>query len=340
MRSSPPQTPDPTCSKRRQVLALGISTALGGLGIHGKSSAQSVADYPTKPVKVVVSFTAGGTTDVIARSVSQLLAEQFKQSFVIENKPGSGGNIGNEMVARSAPDGYTLTVASVGPMAINPTLFKNLKYDPLTELTPVILIADVPNVLIMNPDSPVRNFAEFVAFAKSKPAGTLNYASTGVGTSAHLSSVMLMDRIGVQAQHIPYKGAEALNDLLANRIDFMFATIPSVIGQIKGGKLRPLAVSSLQPSRSLPGVPTVAASGYPGYEAGSWFGMLAPTGTPRPIIDKLNAAVQTAIIKLEERFVAEGADPVGGTPEDFKKFIQKEYLKWKQVVIDSGASAR
>jgi tripartite-type tricarboxylate transporter receptor subunit TctC len=225
-------------------------------------------------------------------------------------------------------------------MAINPTLFKNLKYDPLTELIPVILIADVPNVLVMNPDAPIKNFAEFVAFAKAKPAGTLNYASTGVGTSAHLSSVMLTDRIGIEAQHIPYKGAEALNDLLAGRIDFMFATIPSVIGQIKAGKLRPLAVSSLHPSRSLPGVPTVSESGYPGFEAGSWFGMLAPTGTPRPIIDKLNAAVKVAMIKLEERFVAEGADPVGGSPEDFKNFIQKEYIKWKKVVIDSGASAR
>lgn len=326
--------------KRRQVLKLGASAAFGGLILHRSATAETPADYPVKPVKVVVSFTAGGTTDVIARSVSQLLAEQFKQPFVIENKPGSGGNIGNEQVARSAPDGYTLTVASVGPMAINPTLFKNLKYDPLTELTPVILIADVPNVLVMNPDAPIKNFAEFVAFAKAKPAGTLNYASTGVGTSAHLSSVMLTDRIGIEAQHIPYKGAEALNDLLAGRIDFMFATIPSVIGQIKAGKLRPLAVSSLHPSRSLPGVPTVSESGYPGFEAGSWFGMLAPTGTPRPIIDKLNAAVKVAMIKLEERFVAEGADPVGGSPEDFKNFIQKEYIKWKKVVIDSGASAR
>ncbi len=326
------------------VLKLGasgvIAGAMPGIFLPGNSVAQTASDYPVKPVKIVVSFTAGGTTDVIARSVSQLLAEQFKQAFVIENKPGSGGNIGNEQVARSVPDGYTLTVASVGPMAINPTLFKNLKYDPLTELTPVILIADVPNVLIMSPGSPVKTFAEFVAFAKAKPAGTLNYASTGVGTSAHLSSAMLMDRIGVQAQHIPYKGAEALNDLLAGRIDFMFATIPSVIGQIKAGKLRPLAVSSLSPSRSMPGVPTVSESGYPGFAAGSWFGMLAPTGTPRPIIDKLNAAVQTAMIKLEERFVAEGADPVGGSPEDFKKFIQKEYIKWKKVVIDSGASAR
>lgn len=325
---------------RRKILALGVSGTLGPLALCNKVLAQPATDYPAKAVKVVVSFTAGGTTDVIARSVCQVLAEQFKQSFIIENKPGSGGNIGNEQVARSAPDGYTLTVASVGPMAINPTLFKNLKYDPLTELTPIILIADVPNVLVILPDSPVKTFAEFVEYAKKKPEGTLNYASTGVGTSAHLSSVMLMNRINVQAQHIPYKGAEALNDLLAGRIDFMFATITSVIGQIKAGKLRPLAVSSLKPSRSLPGVPTVSESGYPGFEAGSWFGMLAPTGTPRPIIEKLNRAVTLAMPRLEERFIAEGADPVGGSPEDFKAFIQKEYTKWKKVVIDSGASVR
>ncbi len=327
-----------TCMTQRTLLWL--TTLATGLALSGSALAQSIDDYPARPVKVVVSFTAGGTTDVIARSVSQYLSDQFKQPFIIENKPGSGGNIGNEQVARSAPDGYTLTIASVGPIAINPTLFKNLKYDPLTELIPVILIADVPNVLVVHPDSPIRTFADFVAYAKSKPAGTLNYGSTGVGTSAHLSSFMLIERMGVEAQHIPYKGAEALNDMLSGRIDFMFATIPSVIAQIKAGKLRPLAVSSPNRSRSLPDVPTVAASGYPGFAAGSWFGMLAPRGTPQPIIDKLNTATAAAMVKLETRFIAEGADPVGGSPEDFKIFIQQEYVKWKKVVTDSGASAR
>ncbi len=326
------------CVRHFCSLVLSLCLILTGLGVH--QSAQATEDYPTKPVKVVVSFTAGGTTDVIARSVSQYLSEQFKQPFIIENKPGSGGNIGNEYVARSPADGYTLTVASVGPIAVNPTLFKNLKYDPLTDLTPVILIADVPNVLVVHPDSPIKTFAEFVAYAKTKPGGTLNYGSTGAGTSSHLSSFMLMDILGVDAQHIPYKGAEALNDMLAGRIDFMFATIPSVIAQIKAGKLRPIAVSSLKRSRSLPEVPTVAESGYPGFSAGSWFGMLAPAGTPKPIIDKLNAATAAAMQKLEARFVAEGADPVGGSPEYFQKFIHDEYLKWKKVVLDSGASAR
>ncbi len=301
--------------------------------------AESADDWPSRPVKIVVAFTAGGTTDVIARSVGQLLSEQFKQPFVIENKPGSGGNIGNEMVARSPADGYTITVASVGPIAVNPTMFKDLKYDPLTDLTPVILIADVPNVLVVNPKTPVKNFAEFVAWAKSK-SGTLNYASTGVGTTSHLSSFMLMSTIGVQAQHIPYKGAEALNDLLAGRTDFMFATIPSVIGQIRAGKLRAIAVSSPKPSRALPGVPTVAESGYPGFSAGSWFGMLAPTGTPPAIIDKLNRGVAQAMVSLESQFVNEGADPVGGSPQFFHEFIRKEYEKWKKVVLESGAAER
>jgi tripartite-type tricarboxylate transporter receptor subunit TctC len=327
-------------SSRRRLTGYACSALALGLTGQKLAWAQKTEDYPNKSVKVIVSFTAGGTTDVIARSVSQLLAEQFKQPFVIENKPGSGGNIGNEIAARAPADGYTLTVASVGPIAINPTLFKNLKYDPLTDLVPVVLIADVPNVLVVTPSSPVKTFEEFVAYVKSKPPGSLNYASTGTGTSAHLSSFMLMDRMGTEAQHIPYKGAEALNDFMAGRIDFMFATIPSVIGQIKAGKVRALAVSSLTPSRSLPGVPTVSASGYPGFQAGSWFGMLAPKGTPEPIIAKLNTAVNQAIVKLEERFVSEGADPVGGSPADFGAFIQKEYVKWKKVVIDSGASIK
>ncbi len=321
----------------KSIASLLLSSVLGCvLSAH----AQNAQDYPTKPVKIIVSFTAGGTTDIIARSVGQNLAEKLKQPFVIENKPGASGNIGTEMVVRSPADGYTVTIASVGPIAINPTLFKDLRFDALVDLVPVVLIADVPNVLVVSPNLPVKTFAEFVAYAKSKPAGTLNYSSTGTGTSSHLSSFMLMDAIGVDAQHIPYKGAEALNDLIAGRIDFMFATIPSVIGQIKGGKLRAIAVSSPKPSRSLPGVPTVAESGFPDFSAGSWFGMLAPKGTPQAIIDKLNKEVNLAMIPLEHRFVQEGADPVGGTAAYFQDFIRAEHLKWKKVVIDSGAIPR
>jgi tripartite-type tricarboxylate transporter receptor subunit TctC len=321
----------------KSIASLLLSSVLGCvLSAH----AQNAQEYPSKPVKIVVSFTAGGTTDIIARSVGLNLTEQLKQPFVIENKPGAGGNIGTEMVVRSPADGYTVTIASVGPIAINPTLYKDLRFDALVDLVPVVLIADVPNVLVVSPNLPVNTFAEFVAYAKAKPAGTLNYASTGTGTSSHLSSYMLMDAIGVNAQHIPYKGAEALNDLIASRIDFMFATIPSVISQIKGGKLRAIAVSSPKPSRSLPGIPTVAENGFPDYAAGSWFGMLAPKGTPQAIIDKLNKEVNLAMIPLEQRFIQEGADPVGGTAAYFQEFIRKEHLKWKKVVIDSGSIPR
>jgi len=319
------------------IIALGFQALLGyAFSTH----AQSAQDYPTKPVKIIVSFTAGGTTDIIARSVGLNLAEKLKQPFVIENKPGAGGNIGTEMAVRAPADGYTVTIASVGPIAINPTLYKDLRFDALVDLVPVVLIADVPNVLVVSPNLPVNTFAEFVAYAKAKPAGTLNYASTGTGTSSHLSSFMLMEALGVSAQHIPYKGAEALNDLIASRIDFMFATIPSVIAQIKGSRLRAIAVSSPKPSRSLPGIPTVAENGFPDYAAGSWFGMLAPKGTPQAIIDKLNKEVNLAMIPLEQRFIQEGADPVGGTAAYFQEFIRKEHLKWKKVVIDSGATPR
>jgi tripartite-type tricarboxylate transporter receptor subunit TctC len=319
------------------ITALGLQALLG---CAPSAHAQNAQDYPTKPVKIIVSFTAGGTTDIIARSVGQNLAEKLKQPFVIENKPGAGGNIGTEIAVRAPADGYTVTIASVGPIAINPTLYKDLRFDALVDLVPVVLIADVPNVLVVSPNLPVNTFAEFIAYAKAKPTGTLNYSSTGTGTSSHLSSFMLMESLGVNAQHIPYKGAEALNDLIAGRIDFMFATIPSVIGQIKGGKLRAIAVSSPKPSRSLPGVPTVAESGFPDFSAGSWFGMLAPKGTPQAIIDKLNKEVNLAMIPLEHRFVQEGADPVGGTAAYFQDFIRAEHLKWKKVVIDSGAIPR
>ncbi|HEY0887692.1 MAG TPA: tripartite tricarboxylate transporter substrate-binding protein, partial [Ramlibacter sp.] len=240
---------------------------------------------------------------------------------------------------RSAPDGYTLIVDSVGPIAINQTLYKNLSYDPLKDLVPIVQIADVPNVLVVHPSVPAKTFDEFIAYLKANP-GKLNYGSTGVGTSAHLSSYMLTQRVGAEALHVPYKGATALNDLLAGRLQFMFATIPSVIQHIKAGKLRALAVSSAKPSRSLPGIPAVAEKGFPGFEAGSWFGFFAPKGTPPQVIATINKAVNDVLPGLEEQLVREGADPVGGTPEQFGKFTQAEYEKWKAVVKASGATAQ
>jgi tripartite-type tricarboxylate transporter receptor subunit TctC len=223
-------------------------------------------------------------------------------------------------------------------MAVNPSLFRKLNINPLTDLVPVVQIADVPNVLVVNPSVPANSLEEFIAYAKANP-DRLNYGSTGVGTSSHLSGFMLSKRIGAETTHIPYKGADALTDLLAGRLQFMFATIPSVIQHIHAGKLRALAVSSVKRSRSLPETPTVAEKGFPGFEAGSWFGFFAPRGTPEPVIAALNKAVNEALPSLEAQMVREGADPVGGTPAQFGQFVQKEYEKWKLIVRESGATA-
>jgi len=308
------------------------------LGAAGVASAQAPG-YPAKPVRVVVAFTPGGTTDILTRLVSQQLSERFKQQFVVDNKPGAGGNIGTEMVVRSAPDGYTLIVNSVGPIAVNPTLYKNLPYNPLSDLVPVVQIAEVPNVLVVHPSISAKTVDELIAYAKANP-GKLNYGSTGVGTSSHLSSYMLSQRAGLQTTHVAYKGADALRDLLAGRIHFMFATIPSVIAHIQAGKLRPIAVSSAKRSRSMPEVPTVAEKGFPGFEAGSWFGFFAPKGTPEPVIAALNKVVNEVISvpAIEHQMIREGADPTGGTPAQFSQFVQSEHKKWKTIVLESGAS--
>ena len=300
------------------------------------ASAQS---WPARPVKIVVAFTAGGTTDIMARGLAQRLSERFGQPFVIDNKPGAGGNLGTEYAIRAAPDGYTLIVDSVGPVAVNPTLYKSLPYDTLTDLVPIAQISDVPNVLVVNPALKLKSLEELVAFGRAN-AGKLDYASTGIGTSSHLSGVMLASRAGFEATHIPYKGAEAVKDLLAGRVHFMFATIPSVIAHIKAGTLVALAVTSAHRSRSMPDVPTVAERGFPGFEAGSWFGLFGPKGLPREIVLELNRATNEFVAEpaTQARMVEEGADPVPGTPEAFGAFVRREHEKWRKVVIDSGAA--
>jgi tripartite-type tricarboxylate transporter receptor subunit TctC len=319
--------------------SLWLAASLSALTMALPSWAQAQA-YPQKPVKVVVAFTAGGTTDILARTVTQQLSEKLKQPFVIDNKPGAGGNLGTELVVRSAPDGYTLIVNSVGPIAVNPTLYGKLPYNPLTDLMPIVQIADVPNVLVIHPSVPANTMEELVAYAKANP-GKLNYGSTGIGTSSHLSSFMLSKRVGFEATHIPYKGADALKDLLAGRIQFMFATIPSVMTHITAGKLKPIAVSSLKRSRSMPEVPTVVEKGFPQFEAGSWFGFFAPKGTPEAVISLVNKAVNEIlqVPAIEQQMIAQGADPAGGTPAQFGQFVQREHDKWRVIVRDSGAKA-
>ena len=309
--------------------------------LFAAAPAQAQQDWPNRTVKIVVAFTAGGTTDILARMIGQRFADKFKQPFIVENKPGGAGNIGTEFVIRAPADGYTIMANSVGPAAVNPSLFAGkINFNAVTDLDPIGQIADVPNVLVVHPSTNIKTMAEFLKYAKANP-DNLNYASTGIGTSSHLSGFLLSSKAGLKAEHIPYKGAEALKDLLAGRVQFMFATIPSVIQHIKAGKLTAIAVSSRNRSRSMPEVPTVAESGFPGFEAGSWFGFFAPKNTPRDVVLALNKALNEALTdkEIDARLVLDGADPKPGTPEEFGAFVKAEYQKWAEVVKASGAKA-
>ncbi len=314
--------------------------ALAALSAAPGAAAQGA--YPNRPITIVVGFSAGGTTDIIARLLSDELRKGLGQPIIIENKPGAGGNIGADAVAKAKPDGYTLLMGSVGPLAINASLYKHMPYDNLKDLTPVTLVAHVPNMLVVNPRTvPAQTFQEFVALVKAHP-GKFFYASTGSGTSSHLSGVLLNQLAGLDLTHVPYKGAVALNDVLSGeQVQCMFATIPSAIQLVRSGKLRALAVTSLHRSGGVPNVPTIAESGYPGFDASSWFGLVGPAGLPREIALKVQAEV-ARILKdpaMRDKFIQQGADPIGNTPEEFGQYMKDETAKWAKVVKASGAKA-
>jgi tripartite-type tricarboxylate transporter receptor subunit TctC len=299
----------------------------------------SAQPFPSKPIRIVVPFPAGGTTDVLARAAAQKLTDTLGQPAVVDNRPGAGGNIGAELVAKSPPDGYTLLMGTVGTHAINPALYPKLPYDHMRDFAPVILVAGVPNVLVVNPALPVNSVQELVAYAKANP-GKLNFASSGSGTSIHLSAELFKTAAGLAMTHVPYKGSSpALMDLIGGQVQLMFDNLPSALPQIRGGKLKALAVTSPERAPALPDVPTIAESGFPGFEASSWFGLLAPAGTPQPTIAKLNAEVAKWLASPEakEKLLAQGANAAGGTPEDFAKHIAAETAKWQKVVKESGA---
>ena len=312
--------------------------ALGAL-LALVATAASAQTYPTKPIRLVVPFPPGGATDILARDVAQKLTEAWGQQVIVDNRPGAGGNIGSELVAKSAPDGYTLEMGTVGTHAINASLYAKMPYDHVKDFVPVILVAGVPNVLVVNPAVPANSVAELIAYAKANP-GKLNFASSGNGTSIHLSGELFKFMAGVQMTHVPYKGsAPALQDLIAGQVQLMFDNLPPSLPQIKAGKLRALAVTSLARAPALPDVPTMAEAGLPGYEASSWFGVLAPAGTPPAIVTKLNAEIAKwlATPEAKEKLSKQGANAAGGTPEDFAKHIAAETAKWAKVVKDSGA---
>jgi len=312
--------------------------ALGALALllAGGAWAQP---YPTKSIRLVVPFPAAGTTDILAREVAQRLSVSFGQSVVVDNRPGAAGNIGSDMVAKSAPDGYTLLMGTVGTHAINPSLYAKMPYNHVKDFVPIVLVAGVPNVLEVTPSLPVNTVADLIKLAKEKP-GQLNFASSGSGTSIHLSGELFKTMTGVDMMHVPYKGsAPALTDLMGGQVQLMFDNLPSSLAQIKAGKLRAIAVTSAQRSPALPNIPTIAESGLPGFEASSWFGLLAPAGTPPAIVARVNADVnewlQTA--EAKEKLLAQGAIPAGGTPEQFAAHIRVETEKWAKVVKVSGA---
>jgi tripartite-type tricarboxylate transporter receptor subunit TctC len=314
---------------------LGIALAGATLAAAGPAFA---ADYPTKPVRWIVTYPPGGTTDLLARLMGNYLSEHLGQTFVIENKPGGGNNIGTEFVARAPHDGYTLLLVNPAN-GINASLYKNLKFNILTDIVPVAGIIRVPNVMEVNPSFPAKSVAEFIAYAKANP-GKVNMASSGTGTSVHMSGELFMAMTGVKMAHVPYKGSgPALVDLMAGTVDVIFDNMPSSIGHIQGGKIRAMAVTTEKRSAALPDVPTVAET-VPGYEASAWFGIGAPKGTPTDVIDKLNKTVNEALKdpKMVARLADLGGAPMGGTPADFGKVMADEVAKWKKVVEFSGAT--
>jgi tripartite-type tricarboxylate transporter receptor subunit TctC len=303
------------------------------------AAAAAAQPYPSKPIRLVVPFPAGGTTDILAREVGQRLSLSLGQPVVIDNRPGAAGNIGSELVAKSAPDGYTLLMATVGTHAINPNLYARIPYDHVKDFAPVVLVAGVPNVLEVTPSLPVHSVADLIKLAKEKP-GQINFASSGSGTSIHLSGELFKTMAGVDMTHVPYKGsAPAITDLIGGQVQVMFDNLPSSLQQIKAGKLRAIAVTSAQRAPALPDVPTIAESGLPGFEATSWFGIVAPAGTPPTIIARINADVNQWLQSPEakEKLLAQGAVAAGGSPEQFAAYIHAETEKWARVVKASGA---
>ncbi|MBP8150783.1 MAG: tripartite tricarboxylate transporter substrate binding protein [Xylophilus sp.] len=295
-------------------------------------------DYPSKPVKLVVPYPPGGPTDIVARVVAQKLQEQMGQSFLIENRPGAGANIGAEAVARSPADGYTLVVATTAH-AINPSLFAKLSYSITKDFAPISQLTSGPLVIVTNPATPASNVKELIALAKSKQGG-LNYASSGNGQSTHLSAELFNAMGSVKMAHVPYKGsAPALTDVMGGQADLMFDTMLSSMPHVKAGKLKALAVTSSQRSPSAPDLPTVAESGLPGYEAIAWNGLLAPAGTPKEVVDRLNVELKKVLDnpEVKQRFEAQGFAAAWNTPSAYAGFLQAEVDKWDKVVKASGA---
>ncbi|MEO6016101.1 MAG: tripartite tricarboxylate transporter substrate binding protein [Polaromonas sp.] len=316
------------------VLAL-LGLALASLALPA-AHAQTGA-WPTKPVRIVVTFTPGGAPDTLARVLAEKWGQTLGQTFTVDNRPGAGGNIGSDYVAKSPADGTTLLIATVGTHAINPALYSNMPYNHIKDFTPVSFLASTPNLLVVNNAVPAKNVRELIALAKKTP---LNFGSSGSGTSIHLSGELFNTMAGVKMQHIPYKGrAQAVPDLLGGRIAMIFDNMPSALPLVKSGDVRALGVTSATRSPAAPNIPTIAESGLPGFEATSWFALMAPAGLPKDVLARINAETLRvlALPDVREKMAILGLDLAPGTPEALASFIQVETTKWANVVKESGA---
>lgn len=320
---------------RRAILAACVSA----FALAGTASAQ---DYPSRVVKIVVPFPAGGSNDIIARIMAQKLSERTSQQFIVENRGGAGGNIGAEAVASSDPDGYTLLLTAPGPLTANAALYKNLPFDPSKAFAPVSLIAAVPIVLMVHPSVDAASVKDLVALAKAKP-GSINFGSSGNGSTNHLAGELLKSMAGINIVHVPYKGAApAMNDLVAGHIPMMFDNMPAVLPQVQGKRVKAIAVAGAKRASAMPDVPTVAESGVPGFEASAWFGLVAPAKTPAPVLKKLEDEI-AAILKMpdvQKRFTELGAEPGTISGAAFGKFLAEETTKWAKVIEAAGAKVQ
>ncbi len=317
---------------RRALIA--AAALLGSVGAGAQGT------YPDRPIHITVTFTPGGAPDILARLIGERLATAWGQAVVVDNRPGAGGNIGSEFVAKSAPDGYNLVLGTVGTHAINGSLYPKMPYDMVRDFAPVSLLATTPNMLVVHNGVPAKNLQEFIALGKRE--GKMSFASSGSGTSIHVSGELFKSMTGIDMQHIPYKGrASALPDVLGGRVTMMFDNMPSSLPLVREGKLRALGVTSAKRSAAAPDIPTIAEQGLPGFDAVSWFALFAPAGTPRPIIDKLQAEVSRMFKtpEVNRRLTELGLDPVAGTPDELAAYQRTEITKWAKVVKDSGAKA-
>ena len=300
--------------------------------------AANAQQYPNKPIRIIVAYTPAGATDILARAVGQKMSETFGQPVVIENRPGANGNIGTDVAAKATPDGHTILMVTAGTHGINPSLYRKLPWDAVKDFAPVSLVAMVPNIFVVNNSVPAKSIKEFIAYLKANP-NKFNYGSPGNGSTAHLSMELFKTMTGSNMQHIPYKGsAGVLTDVMGGQILATMDNMPPYLPQVKAGKIRALAVSTPKRSPAVPDVPTVAEAGVAGYSSGAWFGLVAPAGTPKPIVEKLASETQR-ILKLpdvNERLSALGAEPVGDSPAQFAAHITSEIAKWAKVIKDAN----